>query len=600
MEQYSLATWVAVAFFAVAAAAMILGALLRWSRLAPLPLEREDRFPRIRLGGHGCGLREERPLAEFLFEEGMLVDATPAARRLLRGLGLRAADQGALVALLARRFGGDLAARLAAIPPLSRLRLQPVTGGGELEATDEDGALRLTLHLPPEDDSLDRLRLEALEEEVGTLRELTEDSPYLVWRLDDAGSLAWANRAYLRLADAAAASGSASEGLQAWPARDLFEPPVEIEDGGMDVRRLPVMLRGRPAPSWWEVTTVRRGSGALRFAAGVDGLVEAEGARQAFVQSLSRAFAELNTGVAIFDRARRLHLFNPAFMDLTGLSAGFLSGRPSIASVLDRLRDAQVAPEPRDWGSWRGRIARLEAAAREGYSDTWTQPGGQTYRVSLRPQPDGALAFLVDDISDEVSLTRRFRSHIDTAQAVLDGSEEAVVAFTGAGTLTLSNRAYAALWGDLPGLSDADLSGESARWEEVAGPSPLWDTLRAASGYGPGRQAAEGVLRLPDGRYLRARAQPLSQGGMAARFTVIETGRERPAPPKRSRDAAPGPAWAEPLPTPRAGGGRLGAAAPNASGDPSDPEPPGFPPDAPAERPAFASRRPRPSTRRRA
>ena len=83
----------------------------------------------------------------------------------------------------------------------------------------------------------------------------------------------------------------------------------------------------------------------------------AERQARVFVQTLSKTFAQLSTGLAIFDRSRKLVMFNPALMDLTKLSAAFLSGQPDLNAFLDRLRDSGVLPEPKNYASWREEVA---------------------------------------------------------------------------------------------------------------------------------------------------------------------------------------------------------------------------------------------------
>ena len=268
---------------------------------------------------------------------------------------------------------------------------------------------------------------------------------------------------------------------------------------------------------WFDVTSLLQGSGTLHFALDVGGLVLAESARAQFVQTLAKTFAHLSTGLAIFDRQRRLVLFNPAFMDFTGLSATFLSARPLVHTVLDRLREARIVPEPRDFASWREELAALElAAARGQYCEIWTLPGGQTYRVTGRPHPDGALAFLFEDISGEVGVARRARTEHDTAGAVFDLLEDAIAIFSHNGEMTLANAAYAALW---PAPTDArrHLSDEIARWNDAFEPSPIWEEMRGLIGVAR-LQVARG-LRRTDRRSLALRLSPLPRGARLVAFS---------------------------------------------------------------------------------
>jgi hypothetical protein len=59
-------------------------------------------------------------------------------------------------------------------------------------------------------------------------------------------------------------------------------------------------------------------------------IVRAQQAQKNFVQTLTKTFATLAIGLAIFDRNRQLMLFNPALIDLPALPADFLSARPNL------------------------------------------------------------------------------------------------------------------------------------------------------------------------------------------------------------------------------------------------------------------------------
>ena len=511
--------------FAFTGAVAIIGGLALWTRCSGDPSLRRRGEPTV-----------------FLFEGQDLVDATPAARRLLGMRPLGRSDLARLLGLLARGFGADLGSRLAGLPPGGRLSLASPRGAGTLDAAEEGGALRLTLR--PDDGGgsvVDRLAFAAAQEELALLRGLAEDAPQPIWTLDGTGALTWANRAYLALADQAAAPAGeperAAQVRTAWPATPLFGRPSDLPDGTVHQERLPLALPGTTEPSWYDVTSVRRGEGSLHFATDVSGLLQAESARLHFVQTLAKTFAHLSTGLAIFDRHRRLVLFNPAFLDLTGLPIGFLSDRPLVHAVLDRLRDAKILPEPRDYASWRESVAALEAAAEQGqYSEAWTLPGGQTYKVTGRPHPDGALAFLFEDISAEVGLTRRFRAELDTLRDVLDKLDEAVAVFSGDGSLAFANTAYGVLWQLSDGLQQgADLSGEVGRWQAACAPSPLWSWLR--EGRLAGLAPPEEAVRLIDGRLLTLRVSALTQGAMMARFQAEPATGRAPATPER--EAAP-------------------------------------------------------------
>ena len=197
---------------------------------------------------------------------------------------------------------------------------------------------------------------------------------------------------------------------------------------------------------WYEIQIAERADRQLRFASDITRIVAAERSQQQFVQTLTKTFATLTTGLALFDRNRQLVLFNPALTDLTGLSVKFLTARPNLISFFDNLRDRQVMPEPKNYNSWRAQITKITESASDGfYQEVWAPPSGLTYRVTGRPHPDGAVAFLFEDISDEVSLTRRFRAQLELRQSVMDSLPEAMAVIAPNNILLVCNSACSKL-----------------------------------------------------------------------------------------------------------------------------------------------------------
>ena len=313
-----------------------------------------------------------------------------------------------------------------------------------------------------------------------------------------------------------------------------------------------LFLPQRDQAPWFDIVSIRRGAGSIHFATDTTAVVRAEAAQRNFVQTLSKTFADLAIGLAIFDRGRRLVMFNPSLVDLTGLPVDFLAGRPPIQAFLDRLREARMLPEPRNYRGWREQIAALEAEAKDGtYCDLWSLPSGQTYRVTGRPHPDGAIAFLIEDITAEMSLTRRFRGEIDTAHAVFDAMDEGIAVFSSGGTLILSNSGYRAMWplpdpqaGDAGGallpVRDQRLPEEIARWRGACAPTDLWSEIRASIRASGDRQSWTAQLQRDDGRPLRIRVVPLQGGSTMVAFACpAEDMPLRALRPAQAEDATP-------------------------------------------------------------
>jgi len=387
---------------------------------------------------------------------------------------------------------------------------------GEVQRAEEQGA------------GHDSLSLTALNDELSDLRATIDAAPMLVWKTDAGGAVRWANSAYI---ERALARDPESDTLS-WPLPTLFPRPAWPEPAGAgedDAAPLRLTLEDPDGTvRHFEAWSVRHGASRLAFAIEASRLVKAEDSLREFLQTLTKTFAHLPIGLAVFDRSRRLVMFNPALTDLSGLQPLFLSRQPRLVDFLDQLREARRMPEPKDYRQWRRRISELEEAAAHGtHIETWPLPDGQTFRVTGRPHPDGALAFLFEDITSEVSLTRRFRSELELGQAVVDSLDEALAVFSPSGGLVLSNAAYDALWGgeDAATLRPSTYESCAAAWQGLCQPSPAWPEMAAAARAGRAeRQAWTGELRLKDGRALATRVSPIAGNATLVGFTPQAAG----------------------------------------------------------------------------
>lgn len=367
--------------------------------------------------------------------------------------------------------------------------------------------------------------IQAMERELDTLRANTRAAPFLLWRQAPSGEVTWVNQAYLDTV--AEVFGKAR--CSTWPLPALFPDFARHpHPAGSGPRRISVEMPENRGLAWYDCHLTQIGGDILCTAFRADEAVRAENRRREFTQTLTKTFAELATGLAIFDRSRHLVLYNPALMDLTNLPTDFLSGRPTLVRFLDRLRENRVMPEPRDYRSWRASIAEIEAAASNGtYSETWSLPDGQTYRVTGRPHPDGAVALLLEDISAEISLTRRFRAELEQFQLVIDTFDDAVALFSGNGHLTMANRAYSELWqtADSETLAGSDIADATQIWSAFAVPTPVWGDFRDFVRRNHDREEWTATVQLLDGRSLLCRFVPQRGAASLAIFRVAQVDR---------------------------------------------------------------------------
>ena len=493
MTSLDMATWLAIAAGALVAAicVVMVPGVVGWQA------RRQGRGPR-RGATAGFGA---------VLHHGRLVDLTPEAEALIPPVTDKADGWSVLRSALQVRFP-DLPTEM----PSQNLTLPAPGGEGDTVQVRVQGAmLRVDIRGPR--DAMARrpaAPVQAEQAELERLRLAVQSAPGPIWMTGTDGALLWHNPAY---------SALSAERFDGRPARLVFNLPARAADD-TGIRRNRICLSGdKPAADrWFEVASHPLNAGEVHYATGIDAVVRAEVAQRNFVQTLTKTFAHLPIGLAIFDVNRQLVLFNPALIDLTALSPEFLSSRPGVMAFFDQLRDARMMPEPKNYASWREQMTELvRATCDDRYSETWTLPSGLTYKISGRPHPDGAIAFLIEDISAEVSLTRRFRAELNQTQAVLDALDEAVAVFSQLGVLTLCNKAYRELWAADPEshLAEATVANECRRWQLFCPGSPGCEALcRMVLGETepavldvPLRHETDGPLRadvrvLPGGRHM--------------------------------------------------------------------------------------------------
>ena len=461
----------------------------------------------------------------FLFDDQDLVDATVPARKLLEAVPMAGSDWARLSAFLGPRFD-DLSARMASLGALGRIELTGrIEEGGRapvrLIAEDVAGLARLTLIDPSAEGRgvlVDGLSMRAIEDELDLLRDTLDHAPTLVWREDASGTVSWANRAYILQSGAL---DQAEESL-VWPLPRIFALAPETVPGSPRRARVD---GGSDEGRWFDCYAYPCAKGTLHFALSADSAVRAEKTLRDFVQTLTKTFADLPIGLAVFDRQRQLQLFNPALLDLTQLGPEFLSARPTLYAFLDRLREARMVPEPKDYRSWRLQMTELEKASAAGFhTETWSLPSGQTYRVTGRPHPNGAVAFLFEDISSEIALTRRFRAELELTHRVLDHLPDGVAVFQASGELAMSNAAFARIWGVEPESSLGRFTFMDATqiWQDQCRPDPVWAKMRDLASRLGSANAISGVVEMRSGQSLGYEVSRLPGGAVMARFLPVQ------------------------------------------------------------------------------
>ncbi|PVA10759.1 hypothetical protein DC366_07755 [Pelagivirga sediminicola] len=465
----------------------------------------------------GAAVPPGNDTASYLFQDDLMFDHHAGAVPAAKGDTLCWPD---LRGWLEDRFDG-LPLTLTELEKDKTLTARPVDDGdtAELQLLRTEHGTRITLRDAPHGCPAERHQMLLARSHMQEAAEALLAAPIPIWKTSPDGAVIWKNAACEAAFD---------------PASQAVNAPEPDQTG---VTRFSIVEVGRTRATWYEAHSAAGRSEVLHHAIDITKIVTAEAMQKDFVQTLTKTFAYLTTGLAVFDRNRKLALFNPALVDLTSLPVQFLSGRPDLMAFFDNLRNRSVMPEPRSYASWRSQIGDVIESAEGGlYEETWSLPNDVTYRVTGRPHPDGAVAFLFEDISADVMTARRSRTQVDMRQSALDRLSDAVMVIGADNVLAFCNTAATRLLGIDPDTCFADMTVTdlmracAAALPSTAGWRDVEAALRARSQEG----AVRGPIEIADGAGLTGKVELLPGG---ARMLTL-SGQRHLAPPIPARAAA--------------------------------------------------------------
>jgi len=451
--------------------------------------------------------------AYFLFDSARLVKASRAGRQLLAATEEGAEDWAGFYACFGPRF--DSLPQLFPDIGTQKDAILHSADGAILRLQVVGRYLRMTLVEADVDaNCFAAHRLFAVTKQMRQLHDICDNMPDVIWRTTQEDRSIWQNQAYLSLRDAVGNPRT----------NNLFDL-ILPEDQTTVKNRQSLYLSRQKKTNWYDIVSIWSQNFWTHYAVNITEIIKAETAQRNFVQTLGKTFAEMSVGLAVFDQNHRLVLFNPALIDLTSLGADFLSERPILTHFFNQLRENRIMPEPRNSSAWRQQLKELILRSNEGaYCATWTLPNGLTYRVRGRPHPNGALAFLFENISAEISLTRKFRAKLDGLDTIIQNLEPALIVFDALGQIRLSNPAYAALWADseaaVTNVKGRSIIEVSRSWQTACLPTPVWGDLRDYAVTLEGRERWTALVKRHGGDTLHCAVSPLQDNGTMVCFQM--------------------------------------------------------------------------------
>lgn len=203
-------------------------------------------------------------------------------------------------------------------------------------------------------------------------------------------------------------------------------------------------------------TPLKDGSGTLGVAFDITAFAETQLAFDRQIEAHERVLESLTVGIAIFDRDKSLHFYNPALLDILRVDERALQDRPRLPQFLERLRDARALPEVVDWQDFRKRWEGFFVSVLEPAVSLEHLPDGRTLKQTISPHPQGGIIIALEDVTDSLALEASFNTLVDVQRAILDNLDEGAALFGEDHRLKFFNPAWARLWHFTP----EELKGE--------------------------------------------------------------------------------------------------------------------------------------------
>ena len=347
---------------------------------------------------------------------------------------------------------------------------------------------------------------------------LIEAAPTPMWFRNADMQLQLVNRAYVAAVGAESAQSVIDQQIELVETVD-GQPASEVArraaENGAPVERIVSVTNIDGLRRRFRVSDLPLGEeGVAGYAVDIQEQEDQARDHRAYREAQRSMLDRLSVGVAQFDGQRRLTFANQPFRRLLGIRPGGGALGSPFERLLSDARDEGRAPEVRDFPTWRkDHVAWFGAG--ETQEEDWPLSDGTHLSVVGQPMPDGGLALIVEDRTEQLSIAANRDTLLRTRTAMLDSLFEALAVFAPDGTLQLWNHSFPETWGLEPDALDRHPSVDTllaliqpnlARPKQAKG---VGEVIRSAT---LDRRERAGRLQLADGRTIEFAGVPLPDG----------------------------------------------------------------------------------------
>jgi signal transduction histidine kinase len=150
--------------------------------------------------------------------------------------------------------------------------------------------------------------------------------------------------------------------------------------------------------------------------------------------------------VIIYNNNKQVEFFNNPFIEMFELDPAWLETKPTFSEVLEELRAKRKLPDTEDFQSYKMRRLACFNNLLEPIEDIAYYPDGRTVRMVTAPYHNGGLMITLNDITDWLTLERRYNTLLAVHRQVADNLFEGLAVFGTDNKLQLYNSAFCNMW----------------------------------------------------------------------------------------------------------------------------------------------------------
>jgi signal transduction histidine kinase len=225
----------------------------------------------------------------------------------------------------------------------------------------------------------------------------------------------------------------------------------------------------------------------------------------------------LAIAIIIVGQDGAIKFFNGAFARLWGINEAWLEAGPTLADLLDQLRQQRMLPETGNFAGLRSEWTTWIKGLIEPRQELLHLPNGMAIWMVVSPHPLGGLLFTFENVTYRLALERSVNTLAAVQRDTIDHLFDGVAVFGEDGCLKLSNPTFRRMWK----LEEEFTTGSphvGAVLEHCKSLLPVkdtWDKAKPAiMARVTNRRVRQGRVRLSDNRIIAYALVPLPDGGV--------------------------------------------------------------------------------------